>query len=123
MFRFGRYGLMSALLGALAVDSTAKRQRLDEELAEQRRQIQQERRAAEQAKREAEQRQRRAREERRRLTIQRVFASLQQTLSAYQVPSDIGRPLSLPELVGQDTLNRFAAQVTSIVAREIQRDD
>ena len=130
MFRFGRNGLMGALLAALAIDSTERRRQLDADLAEQRERIREEqrqaaadRKAAEQAKREAESRQRSARAERRRLLAQRVYQSLHETLSAYEVPSSIGRPLTLREMVGQDTINRFAAQVTALVARELNRED
>ena len=125
MFNFGRNSMMTALLGALAIDSTAKRQRLDAELAEQRRAIREEqrqatlaRRAAEQAKREAEQRQRAMRAERRRLLAQRVYQSLQDELSR----STVGQ-FKLTDLVGQQAIAQFSARVTSIVAREIARED
>ena len=118
MFRFGRNGVMAALLGALAIDSTERRRRLDADLAEQRQRIREERRAAEQAKREAEQRQRAARAERRRLLTQRVYQSLQEELNR----STVGQ-FKLTDLVGQKTIAQFAARVTSIVDREINRED
>jgi hypothetical protein len=118
MFRFGRYGMLGTLLGALAVDSTAKRQRLDEELAQQRRQIHAERREAEARKREAEARIKAARAERRRLLSQRVYDALQHQLTHARVGQ-----FQLAALVGVDVINRFSAQIASLVAREIGKED
>ena len=125
MFRFGRNGLMGALLAALAIDSTERRRQLDADLAEQRERIREEqrqaaadRKAAEQAKRDAESRQRAARAERRRLLAQRVYQSLCDELSNAHVGQ-----FKVTDLMSQQVINRFAAQVTSLVARELQRED
>ena len=125
MFNLGRNGFMGAMLAALAVDSTAKRQQLDAELAQQRRAIREEqrqatlaRRAAEQAKRDAEARQRAARAESRRLLAQRIHDSLISDLQN----ATVGQ-FKLGEIIDAQTLARFAARVTSIVAREIAHDD
>jgi hypothetical protein len=118
MFRFGRNGFLGAMLAALAVDSTAKRQRLDTELAEQRQQIREERKQAEARKREAEQRIRAARAERRRLLAQRVYDALQHQLTHARVGQ-----FQLAALVGVDAINRFSAQIASLVAREIGKED
>jgi len=127
MFNFGHHrgGLLAALLGAMAIDSTAKRRELDAELAEQRRAIREEqrqatlaRRAAEQAKRDAEARQRAARAESRRLLAQRIHDSLISDLQN----ATVGQ-FKLGEIIDAQTLARFAARVTSIVAREIAHDD
>lgn len=125
MFRFGRNGLMGALLAALAIDSTERRRQLDADLAEQRQRIREEqrqaaadRKAAEQAKRDAESKQRAARAERRRLMLQRVYAALEQQLTSANVGN-----MKLTHYVARDVLTRFAAQVTSLVARELSRED
>jgi hypothetical protein len=118
MFRFGRYGLLSALLGAVAVVSTERRRRLDADLAEQRRQIHAERREAEARKREAEQRIRAARAERRRLLAQRVYDAIQHELSHARVGQ-----FALAQIVSTDTMSRFSAQIASLVAREIGKED
>ena len=125
MFRFGRNGFMGAILAALAIDSTERRRQLDADLAEQRERIREEqrqvaadRKAAEQAKREAESRQRSARAERRRLLAQRVYQSLCDELGK----ATVGQ-FKVTDLMPQQTINRFAAQVTALVARELSRED
>jgi len=119
MFRFNRNGgFLGAMLAAMAIDSTAKRQRLDADLAEQRRQIHAERRETEARKREAEQRIKTARAERRRLLAQRVYDALQHELARARVGQFV-----LAQIVNTDTINRFAAQIASLVAREIARED
>jgi hypothetical protein len=103
--------LLPALLALFVVDRTEERRRLDAQLAEQKRQLDRERK-------ELEAKQRVARRERQRLTIQRVYDALQTALSQCKCGQ-----FDLVSMVGQDVINKFAAQVTNIAAREIQRED
>jgi hypothetical protein len=103
--------LLSALTALLVIDSTERRRQLDAQLAEEKRQLDRERRDLE-ARRKA------ARRERQRLTIQRIYDALQTQLSAAKCGQ-----FSLVSLIGQEGCNRFAAQITTVAAREITRDD
>lgn len=118
MFRFGRGGMMGALLAALAIDSTEKRRQLDADLAEQRRAIRDEQRQAAADRKAAEQAKRSARAERRRLLASRVYDALQRELGRAKVGT-----FALSDLVDTDSRNRFAAQIAALVARELQKED
>ena len=104
-------GLITALLSLFVVNSTAKRQELDARLAEDRRQLERERR-------EMDARKKGIKAERHRLTIQRVYHALQTELAA----ASCGQ-FTLVSLIGTDGVNRFAARITAVAAREITRDD
>jgi hypothetical protein len=106
------------MLAALAIDSTAKRQRLDDELAEQRRRIQEERRQAEADRKAADARLKAARLEKRRLLALRVYDVLQHHLTH----ATVGQ-FQLAQLVPADAVNRFCSQVAALVAREIAKED
>jgi len=103
--------LISALTALLVIDSTERRRQLDTQLAEEKRQLERERRDLE-ARRKA------AKRERQRLTIQRIYDALRTSLAGCKCGQ-----FDLAAMVGIDTINKFAAQVTNIAAREIQRDD
>lgn len=100
-----------------APDRTEQRRQLDAQIAEQRRLLAEERRAAQYAQKAAQAERKAQRAERRKLLLARVHDALVTQLANAKCGA-----FQLSTLVDHSTLVRFAANVTGIVARELDSD-